>query len=97
MIAFFLAVILVSPLATTTLLWLCGIRPWLRKIGEPVITGANWAQSAFGDWTMAREAVRKRGRGPWFVWAFPASLALWIAAPLLVLVLIGLLEAVATP
>ena len=87
MVEFMLAAILTSPFALTGWLWLHFIRRYLRRSGAAVITGANWAQSAMGDWSLARITARERGDNPWFLWAFPLSFLWWPGSFALVFVL----------
>ena len=84
MTAFLLALVLTSPLILTTSLWLLCIRPYLRRCGKAVITGANWGQSAMGDWSLARITAKERGENPWFLRAFLLSFLWWPAAGIVV-------------
>ena len=87
MTAFLLALVLTSPLILTAGLWLFCIRPYLRRCGKAVITGANWGQSAMGDWSLARITAKDRGENPWFLRAFPLSFLWWPASVFIVYVL----------
>ncbi len=88
-VALLFSILIVAPAAVPLLLWILCIRPYLRHLGRTTITGANWGMSAWGDWTLARDAARERQESPWFLSAFPVSLLLWILCPLIAIAIMN--------